>query len=83
MKVVGLAEFSSTCEEGTHHFSFPLPLVDVADSLSVSPVLLSLLRQHPFPEDNAARQAQCKGRCLSALTAGEAPWQDFRAEVTL
>lgn len=46
MKVVDLAVFSSTCEEGTHRFRFlsnvfPLPLVDVRDSLSVSSVLLS------------------------------------------
>lgn len=45
MKVVDLAILSSTCEEGTHHFHFfsnvfPLPLVDVRDSLSVSSVLL-------------------------------------------
>lgn len=32
MKVVDLAVFSSTHEEGTHHSSFPLPLVDVTDS---------------------------------------------------
>lgn len=46
MQVVDLAAFSSTYEEGTHHFCFlssvfPRPVVDVRDSLSVSSVLLS------------------------------------------
>lgn len=67
------ALFNTTCEEGTHHFSFlpylfPLPSGGCHRlGPTVSPVLFSLLSQHPFLKRSSAWLASCKCTRLSAF----------------
>lgn len=72
-KVIDLALLNTICEEGAHHFSFlsylsPLPSGGCHRlGLTVSTVLISLLRQHLFLKQSTAWLVCCKCTGLSAL----------------